>query len=172
MKGCWFGHEVGGQVGGDGQEPVVGLVMVMSVLGVRNCLLEIEGWGWRPCRSWPAPYWSRWRRSRSTGRRCRGGRWMWSGSWWRRWRVSLGLWPGWWSSCWPEWREEGFCGYLFAAIYWILILLAQAACMRCQGTKCPLLTGFLLLFLSFFFWGCYFSPRRSYRRFPQFCVGV
>ena len=21
MKGCWFGHEVGGQVGGDGQEP-------------------------------------------------------------------------------------------------------------------------------------------------------
>ena len=34
----------------------VGLVMVMCVLGVRNCLLEIEGWGWRPCRSWPAPY--------------------------------------------------------------------------------------------------------------------
>jgi hypothetical protein len=43
----------------------VGLLMVMSVLGVRNCLLEIEGW----------------RHSRSTGRRCRGERWMWSGSW-------------------------------------------------------------------------------------------
>ena len=40
-------------------------------------------------------------------------------------------------------------------------------CMRCHGTKCPLLTA-----VSFFFFlPGYFSPRRGYRRVPKVCMG-
>ena len=44
--------------------------------------------------------------------------------------------------------------------------LARAACMRCHGTKCSLLTAFLFSSLSHI----YFSPRRGYRRVLQFCM--
>ena len=46
--------------------------------------------------------------------------------------------------------------------------LAQAACVRCNGTKCPLLTAIS----SSSLWESYFSPRRGYCRVPKFCMGL
>jgi hypothetical protein len=47
--------------------------------------------------------------------------------------------------------------------------LAGAACVRCHGTKCPLLTAFFLFLCSS---TCtYFSPRMGYRMVPKFCMG-
>ena len=45
-----------------------------------------------------------------------------------------------------------------------------SGCMRCNGTKCPLLTA-LFSILSLFSPPGYFSPRRGYRRVPKFCMG-
>ena len=61
-------------------------------------------------------------------------------------------------------------GHYFLGIFpLLLLLLVRAACVRCHATKCPLLTAFFSL--SLFFRGCYFSPRRSYRRVPKFSMG-
>ena len=46
-------------------------------------------------------------------------------------------------------------------------LLVRAACVRCHGTKCTLLTAF---FFSLFP-RTYLSPRRGYRRVLEFCGG-
>ena len=48
-------------------------------------------------------------------------------------------------------------------------ILAQAASVCCNGTKCPLSTACFSFSLSL----CsrHFSPRRSYRRVPKFCMG-
>ena len=53
-----------------------------------------------------------------------------------------------------------------------IVLLVRAGCVRCHGTKCPLLTVFFSLsfFLSFFSY-TYFSPRRGNSRVPKFYVG-
>ena len=49
-------------------------------------------------------------------------------------------------------------------------ILAQAACVRCHGTKCPLLMALFSFFLSLSPLG-YFSPRRSYHRVLKFAWG-
>jgi hypothetical protein len=49
------------------------------------------------------------------------------------------------------------------------VILVRAACVRCHGAKCPLLTAFFPL-LNFFCF-VYFSPRRGYHRVPKFCIG-
>jgi hypothetical protein len=51
----------------------------------------------------------------------------------------------------------------------MLYILVRAACMCCHWTKCPLLTVWFLLLLSFR--QGYFSPRRVYRRVLKFCMG-
>ena len=48
--------------------------------------------------------------------------------------------------------------YLLRSKHCILCILVRAACVRCHGTKCPLLTVFFL-FLCFSY--TYFSPRRG-----------
>ena len=47
----------------------------------------------------------------------------------------------------------------------------QAACERCHGTECPLLTALFSLLL-FSFRPDYSSPRRGYCMVPKFCMGV
>ena len=42
----------------------------------------------------------------------------------------------------------------------------REACVRCHGTKCPLLTAFLFYLSLFSF--TYFSPKRGYRRVMKF----
>jgi hypothetical protein len=51
-----------------------------------------------------------------------------------------------------------------------LAKLVLAACAGCHGTKCLLLIAFFPLSSSLQV--CYFSPRRSYRRVQQFCLGL
>ena len=53
------------------------------------------------------------------------------------------------------------------------LLLVRAACMRCHGTKCPLLKAVFFSSLSLFLFSAwvYFSPRRGYRRVLKFCIG-
>ena len=53
--------------------------------------------------------------------------------------------------------------------YLLELMLVRLACVRCQGTKCPLLTAFFSL--SLFSLPGYFSPRRDYRMILKICMG-
>ena len=68
-------------------------------------------------------------------------------------------------------RAEGFvCADPSEDPLSVGVKLVWAACTRCHGTKCPLLTAFFLF--SLFPRLGYFSPRRSYRRVSKFCMGL
>ena len=64
------------------------------------------------------------------------------------------------------WKVDTGRVFTFHRIFTPVSFLAQAACVRWHGTKCPLLTVFFLFFSRH-----YFSPRRSYCRVPKCYVG-
>ena len=68
--------------------------------------------------------------------------------------------------CFLLFRVLGKC--LHVAMQPHAVKLVRAACVRCHGTKCPLLTA---LFLFLFSPTLTFLPEGGYHRVPKFCTG-